>query len=185
MSDKNDKSKPKGDADSFLKLMGDTMPIKARARHQHRSPPKPKAVLRQNRERAKQETARQEDLQDHIPPDSIIDTLGDNLSFHRTQVSKRALRELRGGKLPVEGYIDLHGMTVPESIKELRLFIRYCDERNLRCVRIVTGKGLRSAEGPKIRPNVMGWLQQSDAVLAYTPALQQHGGSGALYVLLR
>jgi DNA-nicking Smr family endonuclease len=31
----------------------------------------------------------------------------------------------------------------------------------------------------------MGWLQQSDAVLAYTPALQQHGGSGALYVLLR
>ena len=185
MSDKNDKSKPKGDADSFLKLMGETTPIKARARHQHRSPPKPKTVLRQNHERDTQEAARQEDLQDHILPDSIIDTLGDKLSFHLAQVSKRALRELRGGKQPVEGYIDLHGMTVPESIKELRMFIRYCGERNLRCVRIVTGKGLRSAEGPKIRPNVMAWLQQSDTVLAYTPALQQHGGSGALYVLLR
>lgn len=185
MNDKNDKSKPKSDADLFLKLSGDVTPIKARVRHQHRSPPKPKTVLRQNRERAKQEAARQEGLQNEIPPDSIIGTLGDNLSFHRTQVSKRDLRELRGGKLPIEEYIDLHGMTVAEAIKELRLFIRYCSERNLRCIRIVTGKGLHSAKGPKIRPNVMGWLQQSDAVLAYTPAPQQHGGSGALYVLLR
>jgi len=164
----------------FKGMMGDTTPIKQRARHQHREPPKPKAVMRRRDERE----ALEESWND-IPPDDIADELNETMTYQRPQVNKKTMRQLRGGKIAIQEYIDLHGMTVDEAMQELRDFIRACTAHQLRCVRIVTGKGLGSKKGPKIRPKVMRWLQNSDDVMAYAPAPQHDGGSGALYVLLK
>ncbi len=177
MTDKKDPSSD--DLDLFRQTLGQTTPIKQRARHQHRSPPKPIAVMRRRDERA----ALEESWND-IPPDDIADELSETMIYQSQRVNKKAFRELRRGKLAIQDYTDLHGMTVTEAMKELRDFIRYASDKNLRCVRIVTGKGLRSKEGPKIRPKVMKWLQRCEVVLAYAPAPQHDGGSGALYVLL-
>jgi len=167
-------------ADLFRQSLGDTTPIKQRPRNVHRSPPKARAVMRRRDERA----ALEESWAD-IPPDDIADELSEQMTYAHPQVTKKIQRELRRGKLAVQEYIDLHGMTVAEAVLELRQFIAACSKNRLRCVRIVTGKGLGSKDGPKIRPKVMKWLQLCDEVVAYAPAPQHDGGSGALYVLLR
>ncbi len=176
----NEDANAEDEATLFRNAMGGADPIKHRARHQHRIKPKARAVMRRRDERA----ALEESWAD-IPPDEIADELSEHMVYFRPQVTKRNLRDLRRGKLAVQDYIDLHGMTVREAMTELRQFMAYALQNRLRVVRIVTGKGLRSKTGPKIRPKVLKWLQQCDDVMAYAPAPQHDGGSGAVYVLLR
>ena len=53
-------------------------------------------------------------------------------------------------------------------------------------VRIVHGKGRGSGQrGPVLKQKVNRWLRQWDTVLAFVSTRQVHGGTGALYVLLR
>ena len=55
-----------------------------------------------------------------------------------------------------------------------------------RCVRVVHGKGHRSANRePVLKKKVAAWLRQRDEVLAYCQALPADGGGGALLVLLK
>jgi DNA-nicking Smr family endonuclease len=69
---------------------------------------------------------------------------------------------------------------------ELKGFISECATRRLACVRVVHGKGSRSGpEGPILKPSVHYWLALWDSVLAFVSAQPRHGGSGAVYVLLK
>ncbi len=81
--------------------------------------------------------------------------------------------------------IDLHGLTVAEAKAALRQFLVAALEQQVRCVRIIHGKGLRSGHrGPVLKGAVNAMLRRSDAVLAYVSARQVDGGTGAVYVLL-
>ena len=64
-----------------------------------------------------------------------------------------------------------------------------CHKKDLRCVRIVHGRGKNSPGGvPVLKQNLPRWLSRGPArliVLAYTSALPRDGGAGATYVLIR
>ena len=61
-----------------------------------------------------------------------------------------------------------------------------CRDRDLRCVRIIHGKGLSSPGGePVLKKRVVGWLAQREEVLAYCQSKPSGGGSGAVIALLR
>jgi len=106
--------------------------------------------------------------------------------FSRGSISKRTLRQLKRGEFAIEAEIDLHGMRLAEARSELQLFLRECLEQRVASVRIVHGKGTRSGpEGPILKPSVHHWLSLWDEVLAFASAQPQHGGNGAVYVLLR
>ena len=110
---------------------------------------------------------------------------GEELVFSREGVQKIVLRKLRRGEYRVQAEIDLHGLTVPEAKEALRMFLAHALERNIRCVRIVHGKGLRSGHrGPVLKSAVSSVLRRVGPVLAYVSARQVDGGTGALYVLL-
>lgn len=110
---------------------------------------------------------------------------GDELRFRRAGVQDAVLRRLRRGEYRVEAEIDLHGLTVAEAGAELRAFLAAAIARDLRCVRIVHGKGLRSGQrGPVLKQAVNGLLRRVAAVVAFTSARQVDGGTGAVYVLL-
>jgi DNA-nicking Smr family endonuclease len=110
---------------------------------------------------------------------------GDELVFHRPQVQALVLRRLRRGEYRVQREIDLHGLTVAEAKQALREFLIEALEQQLRCVRIIHGKGLRSGHrGPVLKLAVSSVLRRSGAVLAYVSARQVDGGTGAVYVLL-
>jgi DNA-nicking Smr family endonuclease len=80
---------------------------------------------------------------------------GESLRFRRPTVGRRTMRKLARGSFSVQAEIDLHGMT---------------------------GSGAR---GPILKQKVNRWLRQWDAVLAFVSTRQVHGGTGAVYVLLR
>ena len=110
---------------------------------------------------------------------------GDASLFARAGVAASSLRKLRRGQYRVQAELDLHGLTVAEAQLQLREFLIASLQRNVRCLRIVHGKGLRSgAKGPVLRQLVNRALRRSAAVLAFASARQVDGGTGAVYVLL-
>jgi DNA-nicking Smr family endonuclease len=110
---------------------------------------------------------------------------GDELVFRRPEVQPTVLRRLRRGEYRVQREIDLHGLTVAEAKQALRQFLIHALEEQVRCVRIIHGKGLRSGHrGPVLKSTVGAVLHRTGAVLAYVSARPVDGGTGAVYVLL-
>lgn len=121
------------------------------------------------------------------PPAIESDALPDEtLSFRRAGVQDQLLKRLRRGLIPEQAQIDLHGLTQTAAWDCLIQFIGRCRDQNLRCVRVIHGKGYRSgARGPVLKSAVNTWLRRSHDVVAFTSARPIDGGAGALYVLLR
>lgn len=119
------------------------------------------------------------------PGDLFVET-GDEISFRRAGVHDTLLRKLRRGDYRCEAELDLHGYTAAEARQELREFLEAMMREHCRCVRIIHGKGLRSkGDGPVLKQRVDAWLRQRKDVLAFVSARREHGGTGAVYVLLR
>jgi DNA-nicking Smr family endonuclease len=103
-------------------------------------------------------------------------------------LDKRTAERLRRGKLSIEAALDLHGMTQDRAHAALDSFVARAFDAGLRCVVVVTGKGARSPEGGVLRKRVPMWLNQPgnrEKLLAICHAQPQHGGEGALYLLLK
>ena len=95
------------------------------------------------------------------------------------------LRKLRRGHWSTQAEIDLHGLRRDAAREALSTFIRDSQRRGLRCVRVVTGKGLGSpGRMPVLKDKTYGWLMQKQDVLAFVQARAAEGGAGALIVLL-
>ena len=105
--------------------------------------------------------------------------------FARPGVPATTLRKLRRGQYRVQAELDLHGLTQAQAKVQLREFLNGAWQRDVRCLRIVHGKGLRSGpSGPVLRQLVNSVLRRTASVLAFTSARQVDGGTGAVYVLL-
>ena len=103
-------------------------------------------------------------------------------------LDKRTGERLKRGKLPIEGRLDLHGMTQVEAHQALSGFISGQRVAGKRCVIVITGKGSYRGGGGVLKDAVPRWLNEPalrDHILAFNHAQPRHGGAGALYVLLR
>ena len=103
--------------------------------------------------------------------------------------SRKTMKKLKRGELPVQDFIDLHGFTKQEAEVQVREFLARSYKLGLRCVLIVHGRGLNSPDSlPVIKEGLPRWLGQGPArkvVLAFATAKPYDGGTGAIYVLLR
>jgi DNA-nicking Smr family endonuclease len=102
-------------------------------------------------------------------------------------VDRRLADRLRRGRLPIQSTLDLHGLTQSEAHAAVQGFVARAAERGLRTVLIVTGKGRRDGAGV-LKSALPRWLNEAPLrpfVLALSEARPEHGGMGALYVLLK
>ena len=79
-------------------------------------------------------------------------------------------------------------MTVAQARIEVWSFFREARRLGLRTLLITHGKGLGNTEqsgSGVLKGYVNHWLKDIDDVQAFHSALPQHGGTGAVYVLLR
>ncbi len=107
-------------------------------------------------------------------------------SRHPAGLDRRSWQRLRRGRLPIEGRLDLHGMTQEEAWRALLAFIDRMQAKGARCVLVITGRGIRT--GGILRRATPRWLESPplrERVLGFATARIEHGGEGALYVLLR
>jgi DNA-nicking Smr family endonuclease len=97
-------------------------------------------------------------------------------------------KKLVKGRLPIEGTVDLHGLTQSEAHALLLSFLHraYADGR--RYVLVITGKGESFRSDGVLRRAVPAWFATPPfraLVSGQEAAGRRHGGSGAIYVRLR
>ncbi|MBD9483992.1 Smr/MutS family protein [Pseudomonas sp. PDM14] len=124
---------------------------------------------------------------DGLSDQFVIDVAAEEeLYWARDGVQDGQLRKLKAGQIPFEGSIDLHGMSVEKARDTLWEFFGEAAKLEIRCVRVTHGKAARTdGKRPLIKSHVNTWLRQHPQVLGFTSCLPRHGGTGALYVLLK
>ena len=101
-------------------------------------------------------------------------------------LSKKNIRDFNKGNVFIENKLDLHGFNQEDAKNLLEDFINQSIENGKRLILIITGKG-KEGEGV-IKNNIISWLNNKslrNRILAVNHASKKHGGSGAIYILLR
>ena len=103
-------------------------------------------------------------------------------------IEKPVVRKLAKGRLPIDGRIDLHGLTQSEAHNLLFGFLARAHERGLRHVLVITGKGASRGSEGELKRAVPVWRSKPEfrfLISGYEDAARGHGGEGALYIRLR
>lgn len=108
---------------------------------------------------------------------------------HVQGINSRTLRKLKSGSLSVQAHLDLHGLNALQARARLLNFMREHYINNRKCLLLIPGRGKNSPMGTSVlRGEIQSWLTREPLkriVLAFCSAQPRHGGTGALYVLLR
>ncbi|SDV47960.1 Smr/MutS family protein [Chitinasiproducens palmae] len=170
------------DADLFRRSIGTVTPLRAEE-HVVTSPPRPLPVpLHTRRDEAQ---VMRDALSDAYDPDMMLDS-DDSISFRRNGIGFDVVRRLRRGEWVVQAQLDLHGLRREEAREALSSFIHEAGKQHLRCLRVIHGKGLGSANRePVLKGKVRSWLTQKNEVLAFAETRDRDGGAGAVLVLLQ
>ncbi len=179
MPKKDDATTPDADDDQavFRAAMQDVTPL----------PPSDKVIIKQRKPQPRPRYSNQTAVELDKIADVFLDIEADDeWSFLRPGVSRQTLRRLRNRYWAVQDHLDLHGLTQDAARQQLALFLEHVVQNHYRCVLIIHGKGLSSADGvPVLKHRVGGWLAQYRVVLAFCQARPEDGGSGATLVLLK
>lgn len=174
-SDKDNSSEP----ESFHKMMDGVTPL-TQDKIDPDAAPKPKPPRRSSTKETKEYSTLGE-LQNVTPVSS-----DEVLSYVSGGIQQKLMTKLKKGLYPFEGKIDLHGATVNQAGKELDDAIKDAHTHGLRCILVVHGRGKGSFDNkPALKTHVNQWLRELPQVLAFHSAQSRHGGTGALYVLLK
>ena len=178
------KSSKPDDSPRFADILDDVRPLRSNHLNQIENyAPKPQPVPKEtlkDRQRVLRESLEVGFEAQDLQP-------GDSLSFCGPGVQKSVFRKLQRKQYSIGAELDLHGMAVVEAQSLLSQFIRDSRQKNIRCVRIIHGKGYGSgSQGPRLKPMVNQWLQQrKNGIRAFCSARPKDGGTGAVYVLLK
>lgn len=101
-------------------------------------------------------------------------------------LSVRDFTRLKQGKIHRQDELYLRGYTVENAIDQLKQFIHRSTLNGYRCIKIIHGKGLNSPDGiSHVKLECQKVLTRNRFVMGYSRALQNDGGAGAKYVLLK
>ncbi len=97
-------------------------------------------------------------------------------------------RAIKAGRLPLQGRLDLHGMTQNQAYEALSAFLSQAVAQGLKRVLVITGKGSAPGSSGVLQKNLPVWLENRDRfpfLLSLSPAHPADGGLGAFYVFMR
>ncbi|MFP4168969.1 MAG: Smr/MutS family protein [Desulfonatronovibrionaceae bacterium] len=101
----------------------------------------------------------------------------------------KIFRRLKSGRYSIEGNLDLHGMNAEQARVSLLTFLRDHYLGGSRCVLVIPGRGKGSPlKMGVLKKEIQTWLTREPLkriVLAFCTSLPKHGGTGAIYILLR
>ncbi|MGC9423931.1 MULTISPECIES: DNA endonuclease SmrA [Vibrio] len=129
-------------------------------------------------------------LSEHNPDYLSIDSApmlkpDDVVEYKKDGVQDGVYKKLRLGKYPIQARLDLHRKTLKQARDEVCHFLAQCMRLDMRTILIIHGRGERSTPPAMIKSFVAHWLTQIDEVQCAHSAQRFHGGTGAVYILLR
>lgn len=173
------------DDESFRDAMQDVAPLEQR-RVSHAKPVVEVTIGQRQRREAAAGTA-----SDRVDPNFLtatevaqVDPLA-IISWKKDGVQDAVFRRLRLGQYEIEGELDLHGKNVEESRARVFEFLHLAQAKGWRSVLIAHGRGVRSETPARIKSFVAHWLVEHPEVNAFHSAERRHGGTGAVYVLVK
>jgi DNA-nicking Smr family endonuclease len=192
------KSDAREDEESFHRMMAGVVPLgEAKAMRLPKgaadaSQKRPKPTVEELATRARTEA---EEVHEHLRrlvgggTRFEVQDDGRRVEGRRVDVPPQVVRSLRRGAVPIDARLDLHGLGAGEAQTEVATFLREKHARGERCVLVIHGKGERLPTGKGVlRGEIAAWLSQgkaSEHVAAFATAVDEDGGEGAVYVLLR
>lgn len=105
-----------------------------------------------------------------------------SLYYCKGSLPHRYLQSFKKGQLSIEARLDLHGFKIQEAKEALIHFIYTQIHQGHRVCLLIHGKG---GQTPVLKNLINHWLPQFPEVLAFVSAIPRHGGTGAMYVLLK
>ncbi|HYF97786.1 MAG TPA: Smr/MutS family protein [Coxiellaceae bacterium] len=110
----------------------------------------------------------------------------EKLYFAKAGLQTKILQQMRRGQIKLEARLDLHRRTRSEAIECIQQFLEQAQARGYKWILIIHGKGQASESGNAVLKGLLNeWLPQQSNVLAFASSQPKHGGTGALYVLLK
>ena len=174
-----DSEKKNKDDRTFRQAMADVTPL----RTSNRIEPIPKKTPARAVQKKMDDQAVLQELLEY-DDESIELQTGEELLFLRPGYQKRTLKRLRRGYFSVADTIDLHHMNIETAKQVLSDFLDQALARQLGCVRIIHGKGLRSKNLPQLKMMTNRVLRKHPRVVAFASCRPVDGGTGATDVLL-
>lgn len=177
----------KEDSELFRQSIGQVTPLQPQ--HHNKHPKQPTKFTKKKRNPPttpkRKSLPGAESWLNYLAPEDWLDA-EDPLHFAKTGVQHKTLQHLKRGQLSLEATLDLHRQTLNEAMATVTDFIDHCINQGKRCVCIIHGKGRASASSKPILKNFLNqFLRQHSQVLAFQSAIAKHGGTGAVYVLLK
>jgi DNA-nicking Smr family endonuclease len=110
------------------------------------------------------------------------------MEFKRPGIQNGVFRKLKQGRYEAEAILDMHSMSVAIARREVFEFLEESHRLGLRSLLLIHGKGESKPEKERssiLKAYVNHWLRELETVQAFHSAQNRHGGTGAVYVLLR
>ena len=173
--------------DLFREAMSDVVPL-ARKRvepEQERHDLTPAQIERREAAEGRRPSAEAEDPNYLTLGEVALVAPRDTLAWKKDGVQNEVFRKLRNGGYVLDGQLDLHRHTVREARKAVFQFFALARRKGWRTLLISHGRGEKSPTPARIKSFVAHWLTQVPDVIAYHSAARQHGGTGAVYVMLK
>jgi DNA-nicking Smr family endonuclease len=117
-------------------------------------------------------------VEEHITSQSI-------LSFGLERLSSAHQQKITKGQIQIDAKIDLHGLERYEAQQHLHRFLDHAHAHHRRNLLIIHGKGSRHGETPILKQHLYQWIKYYPHLLALHTAHSKHGGTGAMYVILK
>ncbi len=98
------------------------------------------------------------------------------------------LEKIRRGEYSIQRVLDLHGLSAQEAKESFEAFIDDALRKQVRCVKVIHGRGLKSRNGPVLKEKLKEWIVRAmhrKWVVAFCSSQMTDGGPGATVVLLR
>ncbi|MCL1065582.1 DNA endonuclease SmrA [Shewanella olleyana] len=171
------------DDDLFMAAMADVKPLTANNNHFHASSLGVTGAQLARRAAAEQNEYLQKlslapAIFEPVKPDDV-------LSYKKNGVQEEVFRHLRLGKYKIKSVIDLHAYSLSQAREALIDLVLKAHNRGERNLLVIHGKGFNSKPYPALmKTAVNNWLEQLEEVQAFHSATREHGGTGALFVML-
>ncbi len=181
---KNASTKKADDEDLalFYQAMADVTPLEDRP-----EPEIKKAMILSRSEQQDQEAVKKlkELVEGKVPID--VSSTPEYVWGAQSKEARMLAKRLKKGDFAVQGYCDLHGMTVEVALEACDDFMAKALREGRRCIAFIHGRGLSSPKEPVLKGMVTKWLKQGPYrrfVMAFSSAPAWDGGAGVTYVLL-
>lgn len=176
---------------AFFRAMSGVVPIdreKSRGREVHPATAPPAAAPKKDDNSEEKALSALRDLVDGRV-DFTLEFSDEYVQGFVSDLDPKIYRQLRAGRFSPEAHLDLHGHNTEQAMFSLLHFVREHYLAGKRCLLVIPGRGSNSPGGVAVlKEELQTWLTHDPlkrVVLAFATALPRHGGTGALYVLLR